>query len=43
MHFVIPRGYAAIMPQWVPFPMETVYLSGVLVILGGTGILLPGL
>ncbi|MDO8502047.1 MAG: hypothetical protein Q7S20_09395 [Gemmatimonadaceae bacterium] len=20
MHFVIPRGYAAIMPQWVPLP-----------------------
>lgn len=43
MHFVIPRGYAAIMPPWVPFPMEMVYLSGVLEILGGAGILLPKL
>lgn len=41
MHFVIPRSYAGIMPLWVPFPMTMVYLSGVLEIAGGLGILMP--
>ncbi len=40
IHFMIPRSYAGIMPPWVPFPMEAVYLSGVAEILGGLGLLL---
>ena len=41
MHFVIPKSYAGIMPVWIPSPMEMVYLSGVLEILGGLGVLIP--
>ena len=41
MHFVIPRSYAAIMPVWVPSPTAMVYLSGVLEIAGGLGVLFP--
>ena len=41
MHFVIPRSYAGIMPGWVPSPTAMVYLSGVLEIAGGLGVLLP--
>ncbi len=41
MHFVIPQSYAAIMPVWLPSPMGMVYLSGILEILGGLGVLIP--
>ncbi|MEO8577265.1 MAG: DoxX family protein [Gemmatimonadales bacterium] len=41
MHFVIPERYADIMPAWIPSPMMMVYLSGVLEMLGGLGVLLP--
>ena len=40
MHFVVPRSYLGIMPPWVPLPIEAVYLSGILEILGGLGLLL---
>ncbi len=40
MHFVVPRSYLGIMPAWVPLPMEAVYLSGILEILGGLGLLI---
>ncbi len=43
MHFVIPRQYASIMPPWLPYQMEAVYLSGVCEIAGGLGILVPSL
>lgn len=39
MHFFVPRSYLAIMPPWVPLPLEAVYLSGVLEILGGLALL----
>lgn len=41
MHFVIPRSYAGIMPPWIPSPTGMVYLSGILEILGGIGVLVP--
>ncbi len=41
MHFVIPRSYSGIMPTWVPAPTAMVYISGVLEILGGLGLLVP--
>lgn len=41
MHFVIPQSYAGIIPAWVPNPTGIVYVSGVLEILGGIGVLLP--
>jgi uncharacterized membrane protein len=43
MHFVIPGRYASIMPPWMPYQMEAVYLSGVCEIAGGLGILIPSL
>jgi uncharacterized membrane protein len=41
MHFVIPRQYAAIMPDWVPAHREMVAASGVAEIAGGAGVLHP--
>ncbi len=43
MHFVAFRHYLAIMPEYVPFGREAVYLSGVLEILGGLALLVPSL
>lgn len=40
MHFVIPAAYASIIPGWVPFPFEMVYVTGVAEIAGGIGLLL---
>ncbi|HEX2723315.1 MAG TPA: DoxX family protein [Gemmatimonadaceae bacterium] len=42
VHFLVPDRYAGIMPGWVPFPREMVYVSGVLEIAGGVGVLIPG-
>jgi uncharacterized membrane protein len=41
MHFVIPRTYAAIMPNWIPKErhMPLVYASGVAEIAGGAGVM----
>ena len=41
MHFVIPRGYASIVPAVFPAPLLLVYLSGGCEILGGVGVLVP--
>lgn len=43
MHFLAPAGYAAIMPPWIPYRMEMVYLSGILEIAGGVGLLITSL
>lgn len=40
MHFLMPGGYVSIMPPWVPWKMQLVYLSGVLEIAGGIGLLI---
>ena len=40
MHFVIPDQYVRIMPPALPMHRELVYLSGVLEIAGGVGLLL---
>src|SRR5687768_10295606 len=39
MHFIIPEQYMAIMPPALPLHRELVYLSGVLEIAGGIGLL----
>jgi uncharacterized membrane protein len=39
MHFVIPRQYVAIMPDYLPAHKELVAASGVAEIAGGAGIL----
>ncbi len=43
LHFVMPRFYVAIMPKWLPSPLQLVYISGVFEVLGGIGLLLPAL
>lgn len=42
-HFVNPDFYVQIMPAYLPAPRELVYLSGVLEILGGIAVLVPGI
>jgi uncharacterized membrane protein len=41
MHFVIPRTYEAIVPDWLPRHRELVYASGVAEIAGGLGVMHP--
>jgi uncharacterized membrane protein len=41
LHFAISPVYIKIMPPYLPFPAELVYISGVFEILGGIGILIP--
>jgi uncharacterized membrane protein len=39
MHFVIPRSYEAIVPDWLPAHRELVYASGVAEIAGGAAVM----
>ena len=41
LHFVIPRAYEAIMPDYLPAQRELVYASGVAEIAGGAGLMHP--
>ncbi len=41
LHFVMPRFYLAIMPEWLPRPLLLVYVSGAFEILGALGLLVP--
>ena len=41
LHFVIPRTYEAIMPDYLPAQRELVYASGVAEIAGGAGVMHP--
>jgi uncharacterized membrane protein len=41
MHFVIPRTYEAIMPDYLPAHRPLVYASGVAEIIGGAAVLHP--
>ncbi len=40
-HFIILEQYIAIIPEFLPDPATIVYVSGVLEILGGVGLLIP--
>ncbi len=40
-HFLNSEFYTAIMPPYIPYHLKIVYLSGILEILGGLGILVP--
>lgn len=42
-HFLNPQFYVAIMPPYLPFPLELVYLSGVFEVAGGLAVLAPAL
>jgi uncharacterized membrane protein len=39
-HFVATDSFVHIVPPWVPFPREVVYLTGVLELLGAIGVCL---
>ena len=41
LHFVIPRTYEAIIPDYLPAQRELVYASGVAEIVGGAALLHP--
>ncbi len=41
LHFTKTKSYLQIMPPYLPFPVELVYISGVFEILGGAGLLIP--
>jgi uncharacterized membrane protein len=40
-HLVSPNFYVSIMPPWIPWHLELVYISGVCEIIGGIGVLVP--
>ena len=40
-HFVFTDTEARIVPAWIPWPVATVYVSGVFELLGAFGLLLP--
>ncbi len=42
-HLVASHGFLPIMPDWVPFPMLVIQLTGLAEIAGGLGLLLPAL
>ena len=43
MHFLSPAAYLHIMPPYLPNPLSLVYLSGLGEVVGGLGLLFPGL
>ena len=42
-HFFADGAYIKIVPSFLPYPAEIVYITGVLEILGGIGLLIPQL
>lgn len=40
-HFITPEFFTNIMPPYIPWHLELVYISGVFEILGAIGILIP--
>jgi len=43
MHFTNSPFFEAIVPPYVPYPVQVVYISGVCEIFGGIGLLLPSM
>ncbi len=43
LHLMRPETFLAIMPDWVPFPLQTVQITGVCEILGAIGLTIPRL
>ena len=40
-HFLNPGVYCKIMPSYIPFPVESVYSSGIFELIGAIGLLVP--
>lgn len=43
LHFIFPSSYKSIMPPWLPWHAELVYISGVAEVAGGIGVLIAQL
>ena len=41
MHFAAPARYLPMMPPWLPWHLELIYVSGFFEIAGGVGLLVP--
>ena len=41
-HFFNPRPYLSMMPPYLPFPAALNFISGAAEIIGGVGVLIPG-
>lgn len=41
LHFIFPKTYMKIMPDYVPYHRAMVFWSGVFEVLGGIGIMIP--
>ncbi|MEO9469700.1 DoxX family protein [Parasphingorhabdus sp.] len=41
MHIISPGGFLAITPNWVPYPDQVVFFTGVAEIAGAIGLLIP--
>ena len=41
MHFLRPKPFVAIVPDYLPYPLALVYVSGFFEILGGAGLFIP--
>jgi len=41
LHFLKPKVYVRMMPEWLPAHLALVYASGVFEVAGGLGLLLP--
>jgi uncharacterized membrane protein len=42
-HFIEPQFFQQIVPPWVPYPLETVYVSGLFELLGAFALFVPRL
>ena len=43
VHLRSPEAFLPIMPDWVPFPLETVLLTGIAELAGAAGLMIPRL
>ena len=41
VHFILPEAYLPMMPPYLPWPRELIFVSGACEILGGFGVLFP--
>lgn len=42
-HFTRPEGFVKIVPDYLPAPQTLVYVSGFFEVMGGVGLLIPGI
>ncbi|MEI9912084.1 MAG: hypothetical protein WDO71_21995 [Bacteroidota bacterium] len=42
-HFIFTKGMAMMVPDFIPFKIEMVYLTGIIEIVAAIGLLIPGL